>query len=447
MSAVPGSLDTDQQPPMTVPLRHFLVGLGFLLGGVAIGIGLVVDAVPGLGTLAHVHLLLAGWACLTIMGAMTQFVPVWSGVTLYSQRLASAQLVLVTAGLVGFSVAFVLGTLAAVAVFGAVMLAGFWTFVYNIARTLWTVDSYDVTERHFLFALGCFLLVTIAGLVLAVNLTYPVLGSLPVGHVTLRGTHVTLAIFGAIMTTVYGALYQLVTMFTQTDLHGIDHHLQTLEELGHPAGVLLLAAGRLTNTSVAARVGGVLVLVGAVAVGLVLLRKLYEMQVEWTPMHSRYAVLGPALLLWGVTSLPAWVRQPTAAEYTFGAAGAVHLLVLGVVGFVLVGTLYHIIPFIVWVHQYSDRLGLEEVPMIDDLYSDRLAATDFILLLSGTSLLVVSDIAVSNTLLAASGGLLVTGGVLCFTANMVLVIYNHSPQSLDSVLLGAASPRRGQSGG
>jgi hypothetical protein len=27
MSAIPGNLDTDQQPPVTVPLRHFAVGL------------------------------------------------------------------------------------------------------------------------------------------------------------------------------------------------------------------------------------------------------------------------------------------------------------------------------------------------------------------------------------------------------------------------------------
>ena len=76
MGAIPGNIETDQQPPMTVPLRHFVVGLAFLVAGVGLGIGLHLNAVPGLGRLAHVHLLLAGWICITIMGAMTQFVPV-----------------------------------------------------------------------------------------------------------------------------------------------------------------------------------------------------------------------------------------------------------------------------------------------------------------------------------------------------------------------------------
>jgi len=33
MSAIPGDVDADRQPPMTVPLRYFLVGFAFLLAG------------------------------------------------------------------------------------------------------------------------------------------------------------------------------------------------------------------------------------------------------------------------------------------------------------------------------------------------------------------------------------------------------------------------------
>jgi hypothetical protein len=58
MSAIPGTLDTGQQPPMTVPLRHFFVALGFLLAGLAVGIGRLTGVVSGGGRIAHVHLLL-----------------------------------------------------------------------------------------------------------------------------------------------------------------------------------------------------------------------------------------------------------------------------------------------------------------------------------------------------------------------------------------------------
>jgi len=441
MSAIPGGLDTDRQPPMTVPLRHFVIGLGFLLAGVAVGTGLAAGAASGLGTLAHVHLLLAGWVCITIMGAMTQFVPVWSGTTIHSRRLASVQLALVTVGLSGFVLGLLLGETGWLGPFGIVMLVGFWTFVYNVGRTLATVDDRDVTERHFVLSLLFFLVLTTLGVLLAVDLATPILPA-SVSHADLLGAHATVAVFGAVLTTVYGALYQLGTMFTQTELHGVDHRLRGIEELGHPVGVALLATGRLVDGALAARIGGALILVAALSFGVVLARKLFEMQVEWTPMHSRYAVVAPALVAWALLSVPAWVDRPTAREHLFGASGSVHLLALGVVGFVVVGTLYHIVPFIIWVHRYSDLLGFEDVPMIDDLYDDRLAAVDFALLLGGTVLIVASDLGGFGSAVAAVGGLSVVLGVGIFATNMLRVVHEHSPHSLDRVVLGSLSPRR-----
>ncbi|WP_373189847.1 hypothetical protein [Halolamina sp.] len=64
--------------------------------------------------------------------------------------------------------------------------------------------------------------------------------------------------FGAVLTTVFGALHQLVTMFTQTARHGVDHRLQRIEERWYPLGVLLLDAGQLLGASTIATVGGLL---------------------------------------------------------------------------------------------------------------------------------------------------------------------------------------------
>jgi hypothetical protein len=442
MGAIPGNVETDQQPPMTVPLRHFVVGLGFLLGGVLVGLGLAVDAVPGLGTLAHVHLLLAGWICVTIMGAMTQFVPVWSGLTLHSRCLANLQLVFVGVGLVGFVAGLVLGSPTWLLPFGGLMLAGFWTFVYNVARTLAAAGSYDVTERHFLFALGSFAVLTVLGFLLAVGFTRALFVDTVVDRTGVVGAHVTVAVFGAVLTTVYGALYQLGTMFTQTELHGVDEYLQPVEAVGHPVGVVLLALGRLVDAVVVARVGAVLVLVAALAFGTILVRKLFEMQVDWTPMHTRYAVAAPALLGWALVTAPAWLRAPTAPAHRLGAPGATHLLVLGAVGFVVLGTLYHIVPFIIWVHRYSDLLGLEDVPMIDDLYDDQLAAADAALLVSGLGALVAAERLRLPVLVQAIGGVLVSLGVLVFGTNMLLVVHEHSPHSVGHILFGALDPRR-----
>jgi hypothetical protein len=443
MSVVPGGIDADQQPPMTVPLRHFLVGLGSLVAGALLGVGLLVGVPLSRAPLVHVHLLLVGWVCVTIMGAMTQFVPVWSGVDLHSRRLANWQLRLVVAGLLGFVAALATGWLAWTPVFGVVMLAGFWTFVYNVARTLPPAREMDVTERHFAAALAFFVAVTALGPLLALDLTTGVLAHSGLTHGGVLRTHATLAVFGAVLTTVLGALYQLGTMFTQTELHGVDLPLRRLEEAVYPSGVLLLAAGRLLDGPTLATVGGVLVLAGLAAFAVVLARKLYEMQVAWTPMHRRYAVVAPALLLWVAVTVPAWLRDPLAASTVFGAERAGHLLLLGVVGFVVFGTLYHIVPFVVWVHRYSDRLGFESVPMIDDLYDDRVAAADFLLLLAGSLVVVAWEAGLAPRAAGAVGGGLVTCGVVLFVANVGLVVHRHSPQSPAELLVGVSIGRGG----
>lgn len=442
MSVVPGDVDTTQQPPMTVPLRHFVVGLGFLLAGVVVGLASATDTAVGVVTPAHIHLLLAGWVCVTIMGAMTQFVPVWSGAELHSRRLSTLQLWAVTAGLVGFAASLLGGALTWVPVFGGVLLVGFWLFVYNVGRTLLSLPAPDVTERHFGLGLGFFLVVTTLGFLLAVDFVVPVFSRLPVSRAGVIGSHATLAVFGAVLTTVLGALYQLATMFTQTELHGVDTHLRRIEEWGYPLGVVALAAGRLIQSGLLARVGGVVVALSLLGFSLILGRKLYETQVEVTPMLSRYAVAAPAMALWAVLTLPAWVAAPLSRAALLGAPGTTHLLAVGVVGFVVLGTLYHVVPFIIWVHRYSDLLGYEPVPMIDDLYSDRLAAVDFGFTAGGTAVLVASDLlSLPSGSIAVGGGLFAIGAV-CFVANIVGTIRAHSPDSLGTLLVGEVRGER-----
>jgi hypothetical protein len=471
MSVVPGAVDTDRQPPMTIPLRHFLVGLGFLLLGVGLGVGLVAGDPPGRAGLAHVHLLLVGWVCVTIMGAMTQFVPVWSGVALHARRLAAWQLPPVAVGLLGFVGCLLAGRPAWTPLFGLLMLAGFWTFVYNVGRTLLVVArrgggersgagrlagplaALDVTERHFAVALGFFLLLTALGVLLAVDFAVPVFEPLGLARSDVVAAHATLAVFGAVLTTVLGALYQLGTMFTQTELHGVDVPLQRVETVAYPLGVVALAAGRLAGVAELASAGGLLVVAGIAAVAVVLARKLLEMRVAWTPMHRRYAVVAGAMLLWAALTVPAWLTAPLSPAARLGPPGAGHLLALGVVGFVVLGTLYHVVPFVVWVHRYSDRLGFETVPMIDDLYDDRVALLDLAAFAAGTGLLVGAELLAGRVdagLLDAArpvAGALLAAGAVLFVGNVLLVVRRHSPHPLPRLLFGVGGGGGGDGGG
>jgi hypothetical protein len=429
MATVPGDVDTTRQPPLAIPLRHFAVALGFLLLGSAVGVADATGTAPGLARLAHLHLLLVGFVCLTIAGAMTQFVPVWSGVPLHSRRLARAQLWLVVVGLVGFVAGLLTRRLVALPLCGGLMLAGFWAFAYNVGRTLATARPLDVTERHFAAALAFFVALTTLGVGLAAGFVTPVFGA-ALARSAVVGAHATLALFGAVLTTVFGALYQLVTMFGQTEFDALDRRLQRVETVVYPAGVAALAGGRLLGHAPLARVGALALLGGVFAFLLVLGRRLRDARPERTPMLVRYTLLAPATLCWAALALPAWLRDPLAAAATFGAPGTAHLLAMVLV-LVLVGTLYHVVPFLVWVHRYSDRLGLEAVPMIDDLYDDRLATVDLVLVAGGGTALVAGEWA-GDALARTAGGVVLAAGFAVFATNVALVVWRHAPDSLRS---------------
>ncbi|WP_089699357.1 heme-copper oxidase family protein [Halogranum gelatinilyticum] len=448
MSFAPTGVETDYQPPMALPLRHFVVGLVSLVVAGVVGVAVALGVDSALLPLAGLHLLLVGWVGVTIMGAMTQFVPVWSGTQLHSRRLAALQLWLVAGGLAGFVISLTTGTFAALSVFGGLMLAGLWLFAYNLVRTLPPLSECDITELHFAVAVGFVALLSTLGYALAVDLTTPFLAAVGLQRTHVVQAHATVAIFGAVLTTVVGALYQLGPMFTQTEPDGVDHRLRQFEAWGYPAGVLCLAGGRLLAVRPLARLGAALVLVSLLLVAVLLARRLVETSVDPSPMLRRYGVVSVTLAGWAVLTAPSWLRDPLDPGATLGGAAATSLLVVGVVGFVVLGTLYHVVPFIVWEDAYSDRLGFEEVPMIDDLYDHRRASLDFLALTTGLGCLVGTQLGLLPPVARRVGAVLALGGVSLFATNLLTVVRQHGDTTVPGLLTGrGADDERTTSGG
>lgn len=426
MSAPLGEVNTEAGPPLAIPLQHFLVGLVFLVAGVSAG---ALASVRSVYLLPHVHLLLVGWVCVTIMGAMTQFVPVLSDVSLHSQRLAQTQLLLVVVGVAGLASAFAFRRYAATVFPGAVLLAGFWVFVYNIGRTLPSLDGrrLDVTETHFVYALVFAIVATFFGVTLAADYRWNLLVETQFSRDAFVAAHAVLAVFGIVVTTVIGAMYQLVTMFTQTELEGIEVQFKKFERIAYPSGVVVLALGRLFGVDAVASAGAGLVLVSLTGFGLVALRKLHESLVDVTehPMLVRYVVASFALLAWTPLAVPELSLDPLSSGFA-GEAATTHVLFAGFIGFIVVGTLYHIVPFLVWVESYSARLGLEDVPMIDDLYDTRLERADLALTFLG-AVGVVVGLRLGNTAVVAASGGVAAAGYAVFAVNLLLVVSRHKP--------------------
>jgi hypothetical protein len=442
MQQVPGDLDADQQPPLSIPFAHFVVGVVVLLvGGAIAGLGPLVASVDPAGA-GSLHLLLAGWVGLTIMGAMTQFVPVWSGKQLHSRRLSVISLWLVGLGVVALVAGFFIRAYVWLPAGATVLLAGFWTFAYNIARTLPGLSDLDITEAHFALALASLVTATALGWLLAVDLGFRILGAGFPSAPRLLLAHLTLTIFGFVLATIVGALYQLAPMFTQSEQTEVDAHLTHIEMVALPVGIPVLAAGRLLGSHPVATAGGVMLIFGTLAFGVFFARRLWLARVETGPMIRRYALVALSLFGWALLSLPQWVADPLGIFGRFGSPGATHLLFVGVVTLTIVGTFYHVVPFIVWYHRYSDRLGYEAVPMVDDLYSDRIALVEFWLLAVGLGILWLGDVLAAPTWVLMVGGNLLGVGVLLFGANMTAAVWRHRPETFREILVTLAGRSR-----
>ncbi|RQG99955.1 hypothetical protein [Natrarchaeobius oligotrophus] len=443
MNRLPGELRTDQQPPMAIPLRHFVVALGFLFATVVGGFALALPGGSGLSAVAHVHVALLGWIGITIMGAMTQFVPVWSGVAIHSRRLAVVQLWLVTVGAIGFVVALLAGEVTWLPYVAAPILLGLWTFVYTVGRTLLRARPLDFTERHFALALACFAVLAPLGYLLAVDFSRPIFDATPLARGDALVVHATLALYGAVLVTIVGALRQLTAMFAQSEPDALDDALFRLETVAVPLGLVAFAAGRGLGLESVARAGGLAFLLGLAAFTVVVARLLGRATADRSPMTDRYWVVVASLSAWIALAVPAWWLDPLGHGGLFGHPDAAILLVVGVFAFVVVGSLYHVVPFIVWLERYSDRIGFEPVPTVDDLYDGRLERADFGLTVVGFAGLAAEPFVAAPGVVTAGFAAILGIGFCLFVLNVLRSIHRHAPGGVAGVLAGS-SPTDGE---
>ncbi|MFB6153609.1 MAG: hypothetical protein ABEJ27_05095 [Halodesulfurarchaeum sp.] len=432
MQRIAARVDTDQTPPLMIPVAHFVVATALLLGASAMAVVLLwSNGFHNPAATAVVHLLVAGWVGLTIKGAMIQFVPVWSGTNLRSRTLAVGTLWSATGGLLFLSAGLALGPRWLTLAGALLLLGGFWGFVGNLWLTLPPLREQDRTERFFLYALLSLLGGTVLGGLLV--LTRLGLLALPVGYSNLYLAHLTVTVFGFVVLTVFGALFQLAPMFTQSPDTAIEVVTGELTVWFYPVGLVGFTAGRLLDSFQVAFAGGLWMLIGAGAFGVFFIHQLLVSRVEWGPMLHRYLVSALSLLAWTVISLPAWTAAPLSRGAKFGSPIAIPLLFVGAVGFLILGTLYHIVPFVVWLDRYSDRLGFEQVPAVDDLFSDQLAQVELLLLASGLLVLTLYLLVGAPSWIAATGGTALLAGLLVFTTNMAGVVRNHYPGALEDL--------------
>lgn len=360
------SLAARNAPDVRIPLAHILTGVGAsLLGGLLLlwqGPALLRQPVGDFRALALTHLFTLGWLAMTVTGATYQLVPVVLETRLPSEPLARVGYPLFTIG-VGLMVAGFWRTQLDLLIPGAILAAtALLVHAGHVGTAVVRAGVHRTHRLFFLVALGYLAAVCVMGALMAADFRWGLL------RVDLLPAHVLAAILGWASMLAMGVAYRLTPMFALS--HGCGEGAgPAVVALGTVATLLLLLGALLGWPAPAAALAG-LPLLAAVAVFL---------RDQWRFFRCRYrprldaglrlVVVACAYL--GLTALLGWADL--AGLVRLAPASLVILAVLGWLGCLVGGQTYKIVPFLVWFHRYAGRAGRERVPLLREMYDERLA--------------------------------------------------------------------------
>ena len=322
---------------------------------------------PHLLTFVHVNTL--GLIGSVILGASYQMLPIVLQTPLAAPRLARLSWWLYLPGLVAFVVGLGHGPSVLLGLGGTLVFAAIALYVRVVVGTLLAAPARDTTWWHVLAATTALATGATLGLLLALSKQVGFLAGLTL---PILGAHVALMLGGWVTPLLTGVAYRLVSMFTLTE-DRLRPRLATVELCLTAGGAWTVAASLLFGLA------GPVGLAGAAAflAGLVLFAgqvlRLYRQRLRRSPdVHVPFMLVAMAaglaaagLLTWGF----AVGRGP--ADPVWIVVG--WLAIVGWAQTAIQGFLYKIGPFLTWLHRYGSVAGLRRVPMLEDLYSRRLA--------------------------------------------------------------------------
>lgn len=411
-------LQTRFAPSFRLIQAHFALGL---LGMCAFAAALAASGPELTGFffqplfLALVHLCVLGWLMPIAIGALHQLVPVVFEVPVRSEKVAWAALGFYAAGLSAFVPllwGFELSWPLAVA---AGFLAGaMWLYVLNLVGTLARSSQWrTLTGAHVLAAFAYLLAAVTVGALLAANLVSPFI---PLFHLAILRAHAHLAGLGFFGLLIMGVAYRLLEMFLLS--HGAP------QRWGWTSFVAINLALWVLVPTFVFQWGAAWVALGVVLAGvgvggfLVQVQQIHARRMQrrpdiaWTHTFTGFAYLA-AVLLVGIGA----ALTPIPQQWSDRLTAVYGLLALpGFIGTVVVGQLYKIVPFLVWLHRFSPYVGLKKVPTAGELLSERPKQVQYALMHAGLW-------AIAAGMLADVSALRI-GGALSFAASAALLGLN-----------------------
>ncbi len=371
----------------SLALKFFSVSLLYLLVAALLGLLMISGAgyriLPGVDLRgAHTVAALLGWITLTMMGAMYQIAPVLAGKDLWNAKLARSQFYLINLGVLGFFLhKFLAGPRALAPFFAGIIVAAAYVFWYIINRTVLSSDIKDKPLTLRAFQLSTSLFLVYAGLGFAEQIQ----PSLVARAELYDAAKMHLFTLGWLTLTIFGAMYQMLPMLALRELKdlALARWQLAIFVLGSVGFILALAA----SYEVAIRLFSAVALAGVYLFAYVMLRTLRGADWGKLDISVKFFSVAIAMLVAAVSVGTAMtvlaqlsvVRKSFLPVPVLGVPAwnlvwvHVHIAMLGWATLTIMGAMNHLVPMLVWMKRYGEKLGVEQVPTIKDMLDQRLA--------------------------------------------------------------------------
>lgn len=352
----------------SLALRYFTASITYLVLASTLGMlmvtGIAYTIFPGSRLItAHAHVALIGWVSITIMGAMYQIVPTLLGKKLYGQRFANIQFWLMNIGVVGIFLTPLFHMNKLFIASGITTALASYLFSFMIYGTV-KGSKLELTMKFFVSAIAYFIVTVTLGVLIATGSAFKLF---PGGVVT---SHAHLALLGWASVTIIGAMYQMLPMLSLRELYS--------KRMGEiifwlvNVGIIGFFAGTLFD------IKGIIITFGAViAISAYLfaydmfrtLRREVKTEQKGLDLSVKFFVFSIVYLLIAVSMGVLSMFKPLPLNFTIAH---VHIALVGWVSITIMGAMYHLVPMLVWMDRYADKMGVEPVPLLKNLYSEKL---------------------------------------------------------------------------
>ena len=409
-----GGLSLEQAPQLSIPASFFLtIPIGILVAGfIMLATGTSSLSSPWMPqALALAHAGTLGVLAMGMIGALYQMTPVIAGSAVPYTRFAHIVHALLLAGLAGFIWRLLGGPTMAMNVAIQSFTIALLAFLLPLGWALLRTNTRSETVQGMRLAVVSLATITLIGVVMARGYAGDVF---PVNRMLWVQIHMTLALLGWVGGLIMAVSWQVIPMFYLTSpvskttkrwLFGL-----LLAGLALPL-ISVFSAGAVNDFLSPGQLAAIAALPAALVIWLLhpalILRDISQRKRKRSDASLLFwkAGLGAALLMIPVAVAVLLLPEPR-WQVLFG-----WVAIWGWAGMIMHGMLSRIVPFLVWFHRHSARVGLEPTPSMRSLLSQQRIKTGFVLHLSSVVVGAIAILAQADWLARFTGLLLVATAI------------------------------------